>query len=1626
MKILKSSIALLLIIALLFGFIPFQQDVWAATMPVEIRVESYTGGNLTLSWSVSGANPYSIDYHKSDGSLQTISGSGSTATISDLENDYIYDFKLSVYSTSDSTGSPIGEGLLYYLPRVTFYATQGDQDREAIDGGGYEIGNKPKLDLKWVMPKVWVGELKDVNDADALSSMTTNYKNVYGNDVDISKLNFRINISTNANTLNSGATQSAVNIDFDAASSKYKAHVSGSPSTQVEVAAPDANGFMSLNLIGRKDTSAPIPEAEGNTLPHGDILPGTVYYMNIKLSFQDTNGNAKYLTTVGAPDDLNGSILMGEFPYVYTPIRFQLSKDMANNVYVKIYRINQGSLDLPRLYYQVQSSVDETIKGDWVPKKTIDDSFFVSGSESALTLISGVGVNNKVFYKIVVKTDSSKDRLESLPMEYTLAEDTSKPPVPTGITIVDRVPVKREVDGKIQHSSNITISWEKPANWDQIKANTDEDSDIIYHVLLNLAEEEDLTMPYPQLKADDTVYGYFPLKYRKVLYFSSKEVKENGNRLEYTIDGFNLFKGYYYDDFDGELKVEDIAKDEEDKAYPEFLLPNTIYYMQMYSTTNKNRNSTQAEDMSHKSLLVSFTTRSVNEIDVPVPKNLRVNANEADITVIEPNEDDATDVGQTLVSNYVELQFDKVDVNWDNYLLNTTVSKSVYYDIYMSTRTDLNSFTLIGSTEKPDEDIAFIGVDNPVSTSIRLTIREFSKNTKAYTVFGPNLRPNTTYYFVVKARLSAEGMDPDKESFYTPLLSVTTVKGVMGEPDETSRRPLAPVDFQIATDKDGNQILGSSNVTFSWTREENDVVYNIIATSRKIDADEEDYEGDDDAVYQSFVSNFGEIMLDPSKENLDENFEYDPVSNELRFSVNKWLHPNKLYYFSIRAIKKSDNSKYSVWVSIPVTTYLIEQPEYLEAVADVQLGFYFDDDLKTKAEEYNVYIKSEKDLKFSLLSKNKYTIVKLGRMSYVRLVNLQSDTYYDVRVYKDGDSTLVFSKDELYTRDTTHQLEIKWRGLSQYSYEVAIMTVWDNDYVILNESNFEEYVDAEGKNLPYYKQKSANTDANKYEYYARIKSIPVRLDDGTYENQPLKSNTKYYIKVRSKKVDPVDPTIISYSKYIGPIFTRTDFNQKDYDDEDTKTKIEASFWDRIKKLEEALFWRINIKAQNENKLLLKGERVIDAIENSGPYPFTLDISYYAKSADIDIVYIPIEVIKTLDTSNKSLLIRTYEAEYSIRPNTFDVDLRAEITELEEHKNINGIYLTLNIGRSKKAQTAIPGEMKLVSYINRLDIEALGTSLSYTQFRNQIHDQVYNKETGLVQKKLNEILNSKFTGDSKALEKLMMDSIDYIERELSDFIYYKMEGGKGILPITVDSIAVKSFDNPMLISIMYTEQEGLKLPYIRYTGSSKWQFLSRSADMSDNKMAFNVVMTGEYAIVAQNQLVADLKDDYQYTPDVKKLLSKFDLSKAFGDMSLFFPEDSVKVKEIILLYEVITGQGQGDSGLTLNQKAQKYGLDSLIGFGGVVRDVSRQETAKIIMMIYSTKTGVNAISLIPNSSKIARDISKIDDMYYKDVLMCIDLGLLDLSDEGRFNPEGTISKGELANSIIRLFRLTGDI
>jgi len=59
--------------------------------------------------------------------------------------------------------------------------------------------------------------------------------------------------------------------------------------------------------------------------------------------------------------------------------------------------------------------------------------------------------------------------------------------------------------------------------------------------------------------------------------------------------------------------------------------------------------------------------------------------------------------------------------------------------------------------------------------------------------------------------------------------------------------------------------------------------------------------------------------------------------------------------------------------------------------------------------------------------------------------------------------------------------------------------------------------------------------------------------------------------------------------------------------------------------------------------------MVNAIQNNGPYSFTLDISDITQGAGTDVIYIPASVIEALKTDNTSLAIRTLGAEYTLRP-----------------------------------------------------------------------------------------------------------------------------------------------------------------------------------------------------------------------------------------------------------------------------------------------------------------------------------------------------------------------------------------
>lgn len=250
----------------------------------------------------------------------------------------------------------------------------------------------------------------------------------------------------------------------------------------------------------------------------------------------------------------------------------------------------------------------------------------------------------------------------------------------------------------------------------------------------------------PALYTGDIYWGTYPVKYRLIKYISAKSpnIKETGNRLSYMIKGFELFRG------EGEDGLPDELIDNPDN-YPGFLLPNMVYFVRMYTTKAADAGSQDPSKMSDHSLVKSFTTLSGIEREVPLPSNITVNRNM--LEEIQPG----------TKQNLIELQFDKVNIDWNLYIDNYNGDKKVYYDLFMSTRTDAGSFVRIGTTQYPDRDTVFTGADDPASSYIRAGISTITRDINEYIpydgggehidpydIFGAGLRAEHDILFRIK------------------------------------------------------------------------------------------------------------------------------------------------------------------------------------------------------------------------------------------------------------------------------------------------------------------------------------------------------------------------------------------------------------------------------------------------------------------------------------------------------------------------------------------------------------------------------------------------------------------------------------------------------------------------------------------------------------------------------------------------------------------------------------------------------------------------------------------------------------------------------------------------------------
>lgn len=1629
-------IAVILVISMIFPiFSGVLQPVFAASLEnIKITYNESTA-TATISWSVPNVTGGEITYFELDGTgtvasekTVLVAAAANSASVTKIKKDFIYNFKVSLTDGNGVTH----EGTKYFLAGVTVTARNVEQQSENMEGGGRETGIYPAMKLTWSMPKVYYS-----------------YDIYYANEIpgifNAVNINFKFKIELDDMLKDVEVKRNASN---PADSFSYTAFISEGTSDErsCNVSWDMVAGKFSIYLMGRKDANTampvsglpdPLPEGiplsdQGYVLPYQDLLPSTIYKISMITYF--VNGSGSYSTAVDGI--LQSPIDTG---YICSPIRFQLTKDTQNQLHVRVLRVNQKGVQLQDLKYKIQKSYGPPY---WIIGGTESEGVSDGGLDTIERNPFPVidifkGEENTVYYRIVVS-----EGIESPIMEYKMQDDLAKPPVPR--TIRTSVELQYPPAGSTinETSSRVTITWDYPGDalWKQIK-----EQDYYYHFSLSLAEDPIAT---PQRLIVDGKEMFFDVKYRDVKSVNANQIEVDNSsstkRLKYVLDGYGLFEGTDENGDPFPLPNED--------GYPDYLLPNKTYYLQMYTSVESAKDKPYSiETMSEKSLKTSFTTLSPSSRDIPVPKYLEVLAvSVSPSSIAVPKE--AT----------IKIRFDQINIDdWKNYTPEPNTNDRVYYDLYLSTSPDISTFKLIDSTENIEKgiphDVVFSDQYKDINNDSIIwrdaTINKFTGDNTAK--FGSSLTPNATYYFMVKVRLKIVYDDMTKQSVPSYLLPVTVPRGEPTEPEDSEQKPNAPQDFAIAVDGNGDLMVKGQSVTFEWTVREPKAAYNLIATTSKVAPDATLAPGSNilsDPTYVSFINAFGnkdnnldgdssKLTLNPNVSQLPPNFETfpgtEPGTVKCRYTIDTWLYPNKIYYFSLRSEIKdeSNNIRSSVWISIPVTTTLIESPTMLQVVNDCSLSFNWYGSLPT--ENYQIRLKPVGEIDYILLTKAQYTIVKDSRdYNYARTtreIKLKPDTQYNIQVISKAGGVeniidiVKYSANDYYTtRDDYHEIDVRWQGVAidpLTEFEIAVKTDKDTEYTVLNNSvDLEQYTDISTHSYPYYIEKSLNNlNTGYFTYNARIKSVEVTLPDGTKEHRPLKANTKYFIKVRTKKTDSLNLEAVARSKYAGPVDTRTEFSQDDYDDDDQDTGVTAKFLDMLDKLEENVFWEVNKGTGILNKVYIRDERIVNMLESDGQFSLKIDISQSANTVNGDEIYMARSILNAMKNTNRSVILKAKEIEYTIRPDTFDTENMEEFKNAVKLTGSKDVFIQLNNFRSADVQPDIQGNNTSASGMNVLSVQTVASNTTSGAIKEMIKDKLYNDKTGIIQKKL-EVLknpnNSNVKGNEQTVNKYLLQLLEEIKSELSYYIEDRLNGAGYSSGIFIQKYSVSKFSSPMAVKMSY-KGSTLANPYVLYEGNGSWQKLSQNIKRETGYLNYFVSAAGRYVILSAKDITTSIADDNGAKPYIVKLAESYDLASVFsGAEASFNPNLNVTVKEVILLYELIS-ESKVDSGKNIKDKAKEYGIDKIINTVNVNRNISRQEAAAVVVKLYCQRTGADYYLMRTSYSKVIKDDKSISDKYATPVYICLQMNFMTLDANSQFNPSGTINRGGIATVVQKM-------
>jgi len=551
--------------------------------------------------------------------------------------------------------------------------------------------------------------------------------------------------------------------------------------------------------------------------------------------------------------------------------------------------------------------------------------------------------------------------------------------------------------------------------------------------------------------------------------------------------------------------------------------------------------------------------------------------------------------------------------------------------------------------------------------------------------------------------------------------------------------------------------------------------------------------------------------------------------------------------------------------------------------------------------------------------------------------------------------------------ENTSQVRIKWIGDEKATFEFLIKKEGEKEYT----AYIPDSVIGE-------KTEELLQTANK-EFTAIIKG--------------LEHNYNYDVKIRGKRVNESDPTVIDYSNYSSILRIRTDFSQSEYNKEQNQKDNRDKFEKEFIEFEKNLYWRLQYN-KSYLDIKIKEKEFSDHIKYGTGDKIILDLSDEDEDAKIKNIYIPVEILKESYKNDKAIEIKTQKSSIILRKNIIDFATNTQYSELFENVQdsdsaTQDLWVKVILRSGQKSSFGERNGYSVAGEVIDLELYIVEMYGDEEDFKEEVSEMIED----IKEDKLKDLDKEyKLTGEEADEE--IAQLLEELEEEIGEEINEYIED-----ELIKNEKKITNYDSKILVKHLVSFDDDYIYTGLKRISNSEYKVIE-SWKNSDNTISYEVDENGIYGIFKSSGKKWGMSTEENKM--LQELESNYGIYEIAAEKGSFNKNQIIDTYKFLELLEAVTGDAPSNV----------YMSD----------EMTREEMAYILALVYQQRSGINFNNYRATNMVSISDSMDINKKYYKAAVLVLDLGIMELDLDDYFAPYELVTNYEALEAIARLEKL----